>query len=918
MGLCETWLKPNDVSPLIEASPPNFTYSHIARTSKKGGGVGLISKSNLSLSPNYKFKLSSCEILIVRPPNLGGPGPSYLIMLYRPPGPYSSFLDEFSNFLSDLITRADNIIIFGDFNIRINCKTDPLSKAFLSLIDTLGFAQLVIDQTHSNGNTLDLVLARGFTVSDLSVLPYPPALSDHYLIKFKLDLPRRQSSPADTYTARRIDDSTTAELADLLPGALASLPVQIDSLNEFTNNFNSILLASIDSIAPLRTKTRRSRKPAPWYTADTRAQKKACRKLERKWRSSKLEVYRLAWSDSLLRYRLMLSAARASYLSNLISSNKDNPKFLFDTLASLTRKPNATIDSPFTANDFLDFFNSKINCIRDEISSYLFAKGTNPSSASLSNVLEGTPVLSHFETISLDALSKIVLSSKSTTCLFDPLPAKLIKELFPILGPSVLSIINTSLSSGVVPASFKSAVIKPLLKKPNFDPEVLNNFRPISNLPFLSKVLERVVSSQLTDYFSRNCLFDPFQSGFRSRHSTETALTKVANDLLLALDSNSSSLLVLLDLSAAFDTVDHSILLDRLANYVGIRGTALSWLKSYLSDRAQCVSYKNIMSIFSLVKYGVPQGSVLGPFLFGAYLLPLGDIFRRFGISYHCYADDTQIHIPIRPNDRSQISNLESCLTAVTEWMSQNFLQLNAKKTELLVIGSKTHLPLFADLSLNIEGCVITPNSTVKNLGVTFDPILSFDVHIKEITKIAFFHLRNISKVRPLLSTTDAETLIHAFVSSRLDYCNVLFSGLPLCSTKKLQLVQNAAARILTRTRKFDHITPALVSLHWLPIHVRADFKVLLLTFKSLHGLAPPYLAELIVPYVPTRTLRSQNGKNLTVPKVKKKSAGSRAFSFRAPYLWNKLPLSVREAGSIEIFKTRLKTHLFSQSYGCV
>ena len=168
-----------------------------------------------------------------------------------------------------------------------------------------------------------------------------------------------------------------------------------------------------------------------------------------------------------------------------------------------------------------------------------------------------------------------------------------------------------------------------------------------------------------------------------------------------------------------------------------------------------------------------------------------------------------------------------------------------------------------------------------------------------------------------MLSTTDAETLIHAFVSARLDYCNVLFSGLPLCSTKKLQLVQNAAARILSRTRKFDHITPVLLSLHWLPIHVRADFKVLLLTYKSLHGLAPPYLAELVAPYVPTRTLRSRDSGNLIVPRVAIKSAGGRAFSARAPFLWNRLPLSVKEAGSIEVFKSRLKTHLFSLCFDC-
>ena len=161
----------------------------------------------------------------------------------------------------------------------------------------------------------------------------------------------------------------------------------------------------------------------------------------------------------------------------------------------------------------------------------------------------------------------------------------------------------------------------------------------------------------------------------------------------------------------------------------------------------------------------------------------------------------------------------------------------------------------------------------------------------------------------------DAETIVHAFVTSRLDYCNVLYSGLPASSTNSLQLVQNAAARILTRTKKFDHISPVLASLHWLPIHARADFKVLLLTYKILHGLAPSYLSGLITPYNPPCTLHSQDSGLLVIPRVKKKSAGNRAFSYRSPFLWNGLPKEVREANSLNTFKTKLKTYLFSRTY---
>ncbi|KAK0143573.1 ATP-binding cassette sub-family G member 5 [Merluccius polli] len=186
---------------------------------------------------------------------------------------------------------------------------------------------------------------------------------------------------------------------------------------------------------------------------------------------------------------------------------------------------------------------------------------------------------------------------------------------------------------------------------------------------------------------------------------------------------------------------------------------------------------------------------------------------------------------------------------------------------------------------------ILASSTTVRNLGVIFDQDLSFNSHIKQTSRTAFFHLRNITKIRRILSKTDAEKLIHAFVTSRLDYCNSLLSGCPNKSIKTLQLIQNAAARVLTGTRKRDHISPVLASLHWLPVKFRIEFKILLLTYKALHGQAPSYLKELIVPYYPTRTLRSLNAGLLVVPIVSKSRTGARAFSYQAPLQWNQLPV---------------------------
>ncbi len=217
-------------------------------------------------------------------------------------------------------------------------------------------------------------------------------------------------------------------------------------------------------------------------------------------------------------------------------------------------------------------------------------------------------------------------------------------------------------------------------------------------------------------FLQNNYIYEEFQSGFRPHHSTKTALVKITNDLLLATEQDCISLLVLLDLSTAFDTIDHDILIDWLQNYTGIQGQTLRWFRSYLPDPYHFFYLHGESSRLSPVKYGITQESVLGPLLFSIDMLPLGNIIRRYGINFHCYTDDTQLNISTRPDETSTLYKLAECIQNVKDWMTNNFLLLNSDKTEILLIGPKNSTQNLLDHNLQLDGCPI-PSSTVKKSG---------------------------------------------------------------------------------------------------------------------------------------------------------------------------------------------------------
>ncbi len=466
----------------------------------------------------------------------------------------------------------------------------------------------------------------------------------------------------------------------------------------------------------------------------------------------------------------------------------------------------------------------------------------------------------------------------------------------------------------------KTAIVRALLKKQNLDADDLSNYRPVSNLAFLSKVIEKCVHLQLTQHIDDNGLFPSLQSGYRKNHSCETAIVRIYSDLLMAIDKQSHAILVLIDLSAAFDTINHTLLITKLKNVYHLGGKVTAWISSYLSKRQFKLLINETFSDESPLEIGVPQGSILGPLLFILYTEGLQQLAEKYNFSIHLYADDTQIYFQFdAKHPAKHIAQLNQCFLDIKMWMSMNYLKMNDTKTEVIELHSPytSVVPLS---TINLQGCCIALSESAKNLGFWFDKSLNLDAQIKNISKICYLNLRNIGRIGSKLSQSLKIQLVHGCIHSILDYCNAVFFGLTKLQLKKLQKIQNAAVRFIFGLKgkdRFQSITPLLKELHFLPVEYRIQFKIARLTHKCLNNMAPQYLMQMISLKADKRkSLRVNDDYFLLEQPPEPRCVHTRgAFSYSAPCVWNQLPYGIRTLTSVEAFKSALKTNLFRRAY---
>ena len=558
-----------------------------------------------------------------------------VVVVYRPGSQNigSPFFDEISRLFEMLVTYNCEIIITGDLNIHLDIARNNHTMKFNQMLECFGLSQHVAGPTHKAGHTLDVFITKTDRMLPFDTSVYPPVISDHSLII--VELPHKKPATvffnATVRAWKGLDKD--AFRRDLISSELcASIgDWAARSADDMVKSYQDILCELLDKHAPKRSIQKRHRPLTPWFNEACVKQKRKSRCLERIYRKTRSAQDRAAWLTQLRSSQAFYAQTKELYWQTTVLESSGNARKLWNKLSVLMgRKSSAPVQDGLNAKSFLDGFKDKVASVRSSTAGSGLPDYTR---------FDGQR-LNQFTTIGEDSVHKLVATAPNKSCGLDPAPTWLIKEFANDLVPFITMLFNKSISTGYFPESFKVAEITLILKKSSLDASIVSNYRLISNLPFLSKLLERAVNDQLQTHIEAANLLPECQSAYRRSHSTETALLSVTSDALMAADRGMMTILGFLDLSAAFDCVDHMILLQRLQLSFGIDSIALQWITSYFRGRSCRVRYNGVLSELSVVDCGVPQGSVLGPKFFLLYTSDVFALAEQHGFFIHGYADD--------------------------------------------------------------------------------------------------------------------------------------------------------------------------------------------------------------------------------------------------------------------------------------
>ncbi len=738
-------------------------------------------------------------------------------------------------------------------------------------------------------------------------------MTDHYLISAirKINAKRllgKQVKLVETRSLRNYDKQLFLDELATIDWNEVMTPTNGDP-DLMASIFNNVISSLLETHAPLKRR-KVANSLAPWITSELKNLMK-----ERDMAKKRSETNASYWPvykklRNKVNYELRVKVQE--YYHNLIEDTKNNPKAMWKTINKVLHKNSNQTATPKiifegaelkTSSQISEAFNKHFVTVGPKLAEKIEEKPFDNPLSYLSN--EPNRNKFKLEPVSVGYVQRAIRaldSSKSPGP--DRIPVKILKDAISIVSEPLTLIYNASLEKGVFPQTWKLARVTPIFKAGNKTD--VNDYRPISVLSVVSRILEKIVHDQLMEYLKEQNKLCLNQFAFQKLHSTITCLLNVIDPWFKNSDEGKINLSVFLDLKKAFDTVDHKILLSKLQAY-GAEGISHNWFTSYLTNREQFCYFDGSSSRKSNIKCGIPQGSCLGPLLFILYINDFENCLEN--MIPNMYADDTSVNIASE-NLNELLTDLRSELENVSTWMRINKLSLNANKSEYMVIGHKRHLnrvvgDAIPDLVLNNE--VIKRVDKTKYLGINIDENLNWKEQYKTVKNKLKGGLGSLRKLKNILPQKKLDQVYKALFESHLRYGNIVWGSLSETKLAHLQRLQTKARGLIEGAKYKDGWT-----CNWLDVKSLFSFDQGVMTYKILHDLCPSNLCQKFTKRSSISEYRTRNQRDLEIPKVRLEYA-KRSFYFSGVKNWNDIPISIREKESIARFKTGFREYLLNQ-----
>lgn len=902
MGISESFLKPGKESRWYAI--PHYVLHRHDRTTRGGGGVAMyvhesIKSKVVAISPQSTADDKRPEYLFVE---LGFESYKFLCALVYNPPKVGYWCETVEEALLNCRGAYDNIFLIGDFNINWYSTLSPRVTLAESL-ETCNLHRLPLNGTHHGANPFSTI--DYFCLLDDSHLAfysqhYMPIISEHEVLLACFVYNRSHPAPK-TITRRCYKNFNAQRFHQDLRSIEWEPIITSPDVDHKVSLFSSSILSLYDKHAPFRTFTVRANRPSPWLTPELRgilrARNNACRIYNRtRTESDKL-------TRNLLRNRAKLAVryAISRYHRDKFLKCK-SPREFWNCVneIGLSNKPDVSSELPFDV---------------DTLNSHFVGSTSHNNSTPISmvpvNIETNDNDRFFFRHVESRDVLEAIHSARSNALGPDGIPLRFLIDCSTYIIAILQNIFDTSLQSGIFPASWKPAIVRPIPKVST--PKRLQDFRPISITCASPKLLESVVHTQVSEFIAQRNLLDPCQSGFRKFHSTHSAVTKIVDDIRIAIDSRKVTLLVAIDFSRAFDVVNIQLLCDKLYN-MGFSSSACNWFCSYLSGRSQVVtSFSNERSQPKNRYSGVPQGSILGPLLFSLFINDIGSVLKH--CSYHLYADDFCIYIHGSFADIPDIiRRINEDLVNIMNWARSNLLIINVEKTGAMWFGSTQYMSKLSSLAtpdILLNGTVIRVADSLKILGVTLDPTLTFRTECGIISRKCSAALYRLRRCSESLTSNCKLTLFRALILPYFDYCASLFIPLSDELATKLGRCMNAALRFVTGVRKSDHISPSYMKLNLLPYKYRIQYLTLSFLASILRNGQPSYLISRFKFRLPDQPGSKRASRlDLMIPRASLVYL-SDSFYISGANMWNALPLNIRMLYQRPCFKYALYDYIF-------